>query len=589
MASKIIVIGPVEGAFPGIIERVAKLHAKNSFSLAIILGDLFADPETPSEEDDANVSNLINGIISVPLPTYFTLGRYPLPSSVSEKLESSDDELCPNLYFLGKRSITKTSEGLRIVNLGGTLDANAAAGLSKDKYLPIHSEDDAKALRGANSADILVTSHWPSDVQKGSKVGLPDGAEPPVGERCVADLCSTLRPRYHFTTSSNAFYEREPFFHPPSEKEPDLKSITRFISLASSSNPTKQRSLYAFAIDPSTSAPLTLPPGTTASPFTTITNLKRQRLPDQMQAYSRFSTSNGASGGDYYRPSKRTRHRHNDPPPGPQQCFFCLSSPTVKTHLIASIANDTYLTTAKGPLPTGSTFPSLPFPSHMLIIPLEHTPTLASITAPDDRARTYKEMHRYRRSLHSFLVSRAGTKLGAVTWEVSRAAGIHTHWQFLPVPSDLVKKGLVEAAFKVEAENEKYPTHFRTMDVGDGTGEKGADFFRVWIWMPGEEDVVDGQIANGEDGSGGDAAAIDSSGEADGESDEKRGKQKSLVLPLNADFRFDLQFGRRVMAKLLGLEGRRDWKECGQTDEEETADAQKFKEGFKKFDWALEE
>ena len=166
-----------------------------------------------------------------------------------------------------------------------------------------------------------------------------------------------------------------------------------------------------------------------------------------------------------------------------------------------------------------------------------------------------------------------------MTWEVSRSTGIHTHWQFLPVPIDLVRKGLVEAAFKVEAENEKYPVTFRSKDVGDGTVEKG-DFFRVWIWMPSDEDAVDGH----DDGGG---SKTDGEGGDDGE--EKRGKQKCLLLPLNADFRFDLQFGRKVMAKLMGLEGRRDWRDCEQTDQEELRDAGKFKEVFKKFDWALEE
>ncbi|KAL8930481.1 MAG: hypothetical protein Q9208_000665 [Pyrenodesmia sp. 3 TL-2023] len=574
MASKIIVVGPVEGAFPAILEKISKLHAKNSFSLAIFLGDFFADPENRPDDDDTNVSALIGGKIAVPLPTYFTVGKHPLPGPVIEKLESSDDELCPNLYFLGKRSITKTSEGIRIVNLGGSLDPAITAGLSKEKYLPFHTEDDAKALRGANTADILLTTHWPSDVRKGSKVVLPDGVETPSGERCVADLCATLRPRYHFSTSSNAFYEREPFFHPATEKEPEVKPITRFISLASSSNSSKQKSLYAFNIDPTSSAPITLPPGTTASPFT-VTQ-KRQRLPNQEQSYSRFSTT---QNGDHYRPHKRFRQndgRSRAPPLGPQDCFFCLSSPSVKTHLIASIATDTYLTTAKGPLSTPSTFPSLtPSPTHLLIIPLEHSPTLSSIADPSDRARTYKEMQRYRRALHSFLISRSGGKLGAVTWEVSRAHIRHTHWQFLPVSSDLVKRGLVEAAFKVEAENEKYPVSFRTKDVADGTGEKG-DFFRVWIWMPAEEDVVDGQSNT----------AVHAEGD---EIEETRGKQKSLVLPLNEEFRFDLQFGRRVMAKLLGLEERKNWRDCAQTDEEETKDAAAFKEAFKKFDWALEE
>ncbi|KAL8784591.1 MAG: hypothetical protein Q9213_003846, partial [Squamulea squamosa] len=342
--------------------------------------------------------------------------------------------------------------------------------MSKEKYLPFHTEDDARALRGANTADILLSSHWPTDVCRGSNIGLPDGIEAPVGEQSVADLCSALRPRYHFSTTSDAFYEREPFVHRPSEKEPDTKHVTRFISLASSNTPLKQKSLYAFSIDPTSSVSLTLPPGTTASPFNTTQ--KRQRQPYSEQSYSRFSYSTGA--GDHYRPHKRSRY--TKPPPGPQECFFCLSSPKVNTNLIASIANDTYLTTAKGPLSTSSTYPNLPSPTHLLIIPLEHSPTLASISSPEDRARTYKEMQRYRRALHSFLLSRPGEKLGAVTWEVSRLAGIHTHWQFLPVSVDLVKRGLVEAAFKVEAENEKYPVTFRSKDVGDGTVEKG-DFF----------------------------------------------------------------------------------------------------------------
>ena len=130
----------------------------------------------------------------------------------------------------------------------------------------------------------------------------------------------------------------------------------------------------------------------------------------------------------------------------------------------------------------------------------------------------------------------------------------------------MVKKGLVEAAFKVEAENEKYPT-FKSKEIGDGTGEKG-DYFRVWIWRP----------------SGGVDATLDGEGEG-----EDKGEEKEMVLPLSEGFRFDLQFGRRVMAKLLGLEGRMNWRDCGQTDEEEKRDAEAFKGAFKRFDFSLEE
>ena len=141
------------------------------------MGELFADPVESSSEEDETVSALLDGKITVPLPTYFTLGRRPLPEKVMQQLEASNGEVCPNLYFLGKRSTIKTSEGIRIVALGGAVNSDITAGLSKDKYLPFHTEDDAKSLCGANTADILITSNWPSSIRSGSKVSFPDGID----------------------------------------------------------------------------------------------------------------------------------------------------------------------------------------------------------------------------------------------------------------------------------------------------------------------------------------------------------------------------------------------------------------------------
>ena len=453
------------------------------------------------------------------------------------------------------------------MTLGGSLDSEITAGLSKDKHLPFHTEGDAKALHGANTADILITSDWPTSVRSRSNVKLPEGAEEPVeAEQCIADLCSALKPRYHFSTSDSVFYEREPFFHISKEDQPDASSITRFISIAAYDNSAKQKWLYAFTIDPNAAPSLAMPPGTTATPFTN-TSRKRQSFPDQNQAYSRFNHDNGHQ--NHHRPHKRARYKA--PPPGPQECFFCLSNPKLATHLITSIAEDAYVTTAKGPLSTPTTYPTLGFPAHMLIIPLSHFPTLSSITPPETKISTYRELQRYRSALHSLLISTSRGALGAVTWEVSRAEGIHIHWQFLPVPADLIKKGLVEAAFKVEAENEKYPT-FKTKAIGNGAAEKG-DYFRVWIWRPQEGVEVTLNCGEADDGGG----------------EEMKGEEKELVLPLSAEFRFDLQFGRRVMAKLLGLEGRMHWKDCTQDDAEEKKDAEGFKNAFRKFDFSLEE
>lgn len=536
-------------ALQEVFTKLAKLHVKQNFSFAIIAGDLFGN--CSSEEDLNQISALLQGNISVPLPTYFTVGSHPIPTRIVERIESND-EVCSNLYFIGRRGTLKTSEGIRLAALGGELATDGTSdGRLNNRYHSRYTESDARALNGVQSADILITNQWPKGITEGSKV-LPEGVVAPEGVQCIADICSTLKPRYHFSSYGDFFYEREPFFHMPTEDAPDVKPLTRFINLASYNKTTKQKWMYAFTFDPRAPAPTSVPVGATASPLASI-SMKRRALETQNEAYQRFSRD-----VEYQRPRKRARR----PPPGPDQCFFCLSNPDVETHLITSIGNESYLTTAKGPLPTAETYPSLGFPGHILIIPLIHSPTFSAISEPDARSATYREMQRYRSALHSMLQKRTKGELGAVTWEVSRGNGIHVHWQFLPVPSDLVDRGLVEAAFKVEAENLQYPK-FERSTREDGENEVG-DYFRVWIWhSPKGESTSD------------DTSII--------------GSEKTLILPLTPDVRFDVQFGRRVMAKLLQLENRINWRDDVQSKEEEQADAEAFKAVFKEFDFSLEE
>ena len=227
--------------------------------MAILTGDVFG-PST----DDATIDALMSGTIEIPLPAYFTVGTHPLPPRIAAKVEA-DEEICPNLHFLGKRSITKTSEGIRIVALGGILDENVVGGQSKEQHLPFHTVDDAKALRGANAADILLTAMWPAGVSRGSKVTLESANQASVASTDdIANLCSALKPRYHISSSpSPFFYEREPFVH-PNETDADQPAVTRFISMAPYGNETKAKAMYAFALNKSDSA---VPSGATRSPF----------------------------------------------------------------------------------------------------------------------------------------------------------------------------------------------------------------------------------------------------------------------------------------------------------------------------------
>lgn len=185
----------------------------------------------------------------------------------------------------------------------------------------------------------------------------------------------------------------------------------------------------------------------------------------------------------------------------------------------------------------------------MLIIPFSHQPTLGSMEE-EERHATYAEMQRYRIAMNNMLVSAANEEYGSVTWEVSKSSLPHTHWQYLPVPADLIQKGLVEAAFKALAENLHWPV-FKKEDVADGF-EEPSDFFRVLIWDPKNDSP----------------------------------KQTSYVMRFDEKIRFHSQFGREVLAKLLRLDKRIDWRDCGQTQADEEQDVEKFKKAFQTFDFA---
>lgn len=513
----------------------------------MVVGNLFAI------EDDDSVTALLSGKVPVPVTTYFTVGTQALPARVVEKIISDEGEICPNLHYLDKSSITKTSEGVRIVALGGILDPEILGGSqSKEQYLPYHTSADAKVLHGANSADILLTSIWPSLVWNGDQQALSFDPDIVPTSDDIADLCAILKPRYHFCPSPGVFnFDRVPFFHAPPDPSSD-PPVTRFVSLAPFGNTQKAKTMTAISLAP----PGPIPSGSTVSPFLARSNTSRKRPTASDEGFSRFGNGYGDAGHQSYRSKGNKRQR-----PGPDTCFFCLASENSENHMVCSIGEESYLATAKGPLTTPTTYAEygLDYPAHMIITPMQHVSSVSgAVMGQDDAEGTLKEMTRFRESLQAAVSNISKHKLGAVTWEINRVAGVHVHWQFLPVPAGLIKKGLVEAAFKVEAENLKLPglvaKDFRLAD------EVPGDYVRIWIWFEDDEDGDDGGKIN----------------------------SKCLLMRFDRSVRFDLQYPRKVMAKLLKLETRTVWQECTQTVDEETNDTTKFREeAFKPWDFTL--
>src|SRR5690606_7657622 len=79
-----LVLGPRNGSLTDFLPKLTILHSKNNFTLGLVLGDLFNDELSPSEEQ------LLTGDLKVPFPIYFSIGNRPLPSKILEKVETSN-------------------------------------------------------------------------------------------------------------------------------------------------------------------------------------------------------------------------------------------------------------------------------------------------------------------------------------------------------------------------------------------------------------------------------------------------------------------------------------------------------------------
>ena len=77
-------LGEINGQLKPVLTKLATLQSKNNFAFALVVGNLFSD-------DDDAVSDLLAGNISIPLPTYFTVGTSPLPPRIIEKIEKDEE------------------------------------------------------------------------------------------------------------------------------------------------------------------------------------------------------------------------------------------------------------------------------------------------------------------------------------------------------------------------------------------------------------------------------------------------------------------------------------------------------------------
>jgi hypothetical protein len=181
--------------------------------------------------------------------TYFIIGDTPFPESIQKHIETTDGEVCSNLYYLGKQGVLTTSEGLKIAFVSGSQPTE------EELTTVTYSKSDIQKLCLTKlpvtlppGVDFLLSYEWPKDITELSSLPIAD-LKQDKNSAYISELAAALKPRYHFAASQDLFYEREPYRNIVSgfgaQEERPADHATRFIGLGEVLNKDKQRvSIY---------------------------------------------------------------------------------------------------------------------------------------------------------------------------------------------------------------------------------------------------------------------------------------------------------------------------------------------------------
>lgn len=467
---------------------------------------------------------------------------------------------------------------------------------SSESQFGKYSQDDVDALRALaeepGGVDLFLTNEWPAGVTNRAAVSdIPVGiSDSSCSDSTVSELVMEVKPRYHIAGSMGVFYAREPYLNAESTH------VTRFIGLAQVGNKNKQKFLHALSPTPtSTMSPAELsakPPKTTLWPYNlqdgAAESKKRPNDSDSDSQYWRYDVPKRQKSGsqgeklcfkfvcsgscprgedchfqhnaeareqcrrgvcldliikgkcekgpecsykhEFQDESSIQRKPRSENANRSKECWFCLSSPSVESHLIVSVGESFYCALPKGSL----------VEDHILIIPIEHLPNTL-VLSPEVES----ELSRYQNGLRNCYKSQGND---AVFFELVSKRVSHANLQVVPVPSSRAR--LLPNIFSLAAE--KLGFKLVTKKFNDSTDgrkylqkEYNAALGLFYVELP------DGTV---------------------------------LSHTLEENEVFPAQFGREVLAGLLKIPDRADWRNCKISQEEEAKLAEDFKKQFQEFD-----
>lgn len=269
-------------------------------------------------------------------------------------------------------------------------------------------------------------------------------------------------------------------------------------------------------------------------------------------------TSNGKDNGDSHGFQFRSQHFPHD---ARTDCWFCLASPTCEKHLIVSVSDNCYVAMPKGPVNK----------HHALIVPVNHsasegtrkTPILGAFLDPTPGA--VADLEEAKEKLRKYAREELDKDLFVFERAIPTRGGYHAHINCIPVDRGL---------------GSKIRTTMLSLAAGagfTGTGNKelrelqNPDISITTILKNTDEDELVGyfyaEVPFGDNG------------------DIKR----FLYTALEQEGRVDrkqipLQFGREILASVLGDENLSHWKGCVLSNEVEAEYTDSFRKSFAKYE-----
>lgn len=192
----------------------------------------------------------------------------------------------------------------------------------------------------------------------------------------------------------------------------------------------------------------------------------------------------------------------------PDSCWFCLSNPAARKHLIADIGEEVYLALAKGPLTS----------EHVIIVPIEHV----SSTAADISESLNGELETYMRKVNSLHEGKC-----AIFFKMSANPTHHFHIQAISI--DRIR--LFDFLEFLEDFSVKLGYNFKPKQTEQASDSAHFEFSYI---------SEDGPLVN-------------------------------LAHEYDPSAFFPAQYGRQVLAAFLEIEGGADWKTLLHTEDDEKA------------------